>query len=70
MKIVAINPLSPIPQNKIGEDFGWRDWFKNVYNSITYSNNALNSGVSGTFKSADTPPKTITVTNGIITSIV
>jgi hypothetical protein len=30
----------------------------------------LNSGVSGTFKSGDIPQKTITVTNGIITSIV
>lgn len=30
----------------------------------------LNSGVSGTFLSKDTTPKTITVTNGIITSIV
>lgn len=29
-----------------------------------------NLGASGTFKSADTPAKTITVTNGIITSIV
>lgn len=29
-----------------------------------------NIGVSGTFKSGDTVPKTITVTNGIITSIV
>lgn len=29
-----------------------------------------NIGVSGTFKSADIPQKTITVTNGIITSIV
>ena len=29
-----------------------------------------NTGVSGTFTSADTPPKTVTVTNGIITSIV
>lgn len=29
-----------------------------------------NQGVSGTFTSADTPAKTITVTNGIITSIV
>lgn len=29
-----------------------------------------NLGASGTFKSADTPSKTITVTNGIITSIV
>ena len=30
----------------------------------------LNSGVSGTFKSGDATQKTITVTNGIITSIV
>jgi hypothetical protein len=30
----------------------------------------LNSGVSGIFKSGDIPQKTITVTNGIITSIV
>ena len=66
---MAINPLSPIPQNKIQEDFAWRDWFKNVFNSITYSNNALNSGVSGTFTTADTPAKVVTVTNGIITSI-
>ena len=29
-----------------------------------------NTGVSGTFTTADTPPKTVTVTNGIITSIV
>ena len=29
-----------------------------------------NIGVSGTFTTADTPPKTVTVTNGIITSIV
>lgn len=29
----------------------------------------LSGGVSGTFKSSDTPNKTITVTNGIITSI-
>jgi len=29
-----------------------------------------NTGVSGTFTTADVPPKTVTVTNGIITSIV
>lgn len=29
-----------------------------------------NTGVSGTFTTADTPPKTVTVTNGIITNIV
>jgi hypothetical protein len=41
----------------------------NYHVSATQASN-LNSGVSGTFKSADLLPKTITVTNGIITSIV
>jgi len=38
--------------------------------STARSNLGLGGGVSGTFKSGDLVPKTITVTNGIITSIV
>jgi hypothetical protein len=127
----------PIPQNPIGENFAWRDWFQKLSNkvfgsmgtqestnvSITggsidntvigYSNasqgtftllqasevNFLqptpivsggtgantassartnlglgtmatqNTGWSGTFKTGDTPQKTVTVSNGVITSV-
>lgn len=55
--------LPPIPHEQIGESFSWREWFFKLQVS-------LSSGASGTFKSADTTPKTITVVNGIITSIV
>jgi len=126
---------TPIPQDKIGESFVWREWFQKLSDkvfgdlatqnannvvitggSITGINFGVNSliagtgigvssatgdvtvtntgvtslvagsniavssstgavtvsttGASGTFKSADIPPKTITVSNGIITSIV
>lgn len=37
---------------------------------ISITSGQITGGVSGTFKSGDLTPKTITVTNGIITSIV
>jgi len=40
-----------------------------VYGQI-YPDDSGNPGVSGTFTTADTPAKTVTVTKGIITSIV
>jgi hypothetical protein len=57
------NNLPTIPIEQVGEVFIWRQWFTKVYSILA-------GGVSGTFKSADTTPKTITVTNGIITKIV
>lgn len=42
---------------------------ESIHVTTTQHNNLL-AGVSGTFKSSDSPSKTITVTNGIITSIV
>ena len=126
---------TPIPQDKIGESFVWREWFQKLSDkvfgdlatqnssnvnitggsitginfgvtsvangtgisvsapigNVTISNSGVTSliaggnmavssatgdvtvstiGASGTFKSADVPAKTITVVNGIITSIV
>jgi hypothetical protein len=55
--------LAPIPQDKIEENFKWRDWFRSLYDYVNTNPN----GVSGTFTTADS--KTVTVTNGIITSI-
>jgi hypothetical protein len=55
--------LSPIPHSPIEEGFLWREWLFKVQVM-------LSSGASGSFKSADATPKTITVVNGIITSIV
>ena len=54
--------VTPIPQDKITECQPWRAWLSNIYAF-------LNNGVSGTFTTADVPPKTVTVTKGIITSI-
>jgi hypothetical protein len=64
--------IQPIPQDKISETLKWRDWFKNVYDRISAlgTMSTQNTGASGTFKSADATPKTITVVNGVITSIV
>lgn len=52
----------PVPQDQIGETKSWRDWFTNIRSWVT-------SGASGTFKTADSPAKTVTVQNGIIVSI-
>ena len=54
------NSLPPIPNQPVSDTHEWRDWFFKVYQNL--------NGASGTFTSAD--GKTITVTNGIITSIV
>ena len=54
--------VQPIPQDPIGETHNWRDWLNNVGQN-------LQVGASGTFKTADSPAKTVTVVNGIITSI-
>ena len=59
------NSIAPIPQDKIEENPRWRDWFRALGTFV----NANPNGASGTFKSSDVPAKTITVTNGIITSI-
>lgn len=63
---MAANTLTPIPQDKIGESINWRNWFNTV--QLTF-NSVLGSGATGTFKSSDTPAKTITVVNGVITKI-
>jgi hypothetical protein len=60
---VAVNtPVPPIPQTPVGDNTNWKNWFNTVGTN-------LQQGVSGTFKSADSPAKTVTVVNGIITSI-
>lgn len=56
------NPVPPIPIIPISEIFNWRQWFTTVQQN-------LSAGANGTFKSADSPTKTITVANGIIVSI-
>ena len=55
------NPLPPIPTLPISEVFNWRQWFTTVQQNMS-------AGANGTFISADN--KTITVANGIITSII
>lgn len=52
--------LQPIPQTPISESQPWRDWFRSL-------GSYLSGGASGTFTTADS--KTVTVVNGIITSI-
>ena len=32
---MATNLLPPIPQTPIGEEFSWRDWFRNLVNYIS-----------------------------------
>jgi hypothetical protein len=54
--------LPPIPQDQIGENFKWRDWFRSLASYVS-------GGASGSFKTSDVPSKTVTVVNGIITSI-
>lgn len=46
-----------------------REWFR-FLNAIYEQLGGGIGGATGTFKSADTVPKTITVVNGIITGIV
>jgi hypothetical protein len=46
-----------------------REWFR-FHNSVYEQLGGGVGGATGTFKSADTIPKTITVVNGIITGIV
>ena len=46
-----------------------REWFR-FFNNIYEQLGGGAGGATGTFKSADTVPKTITVVNGIITGIV
>lgn len=53
--------VTPIPQEKLAESQIWRAWLDSIYRNF-------HGGVSGTFTTADS--KTVTVTNGIITSIV
>jgi len=62
--------LPPVPQDQIGETHVWRDWFFKARQATLSINTpvALGNGVTGTFTTSDT--KTVTVTNGIITSIV
>ena len=54
------NQVPPIPTIPISEVFNWRQWFTTVQQNMS-------AGTNGTFTSSDN--KTITVTNGIITSI-
>ena len=46
-----------------------REWFR-FLNSVYEQLGGGAGGATGTFKSADTVPKTVTVVNGIITGIV
>ena len=62
--------LPPVPRGPIQESFEWRDWFNKVQVMMQSDNTQLLPGISGTFKTADTPAKTVTVTDGIITKIV
>jgi hypothetical protein len=64
--MATIGDNLPVPQNKIEESYVWREWFQKLRNRLV----SMPVGVSGTFISADSTPKTITVVNGIITSIV
>jgi hypothetical protein len=61
--------LPPVPRGPIQESFEWRDWFNKLQTITQTANTELLTGVSGTFKTADVPAKTVTVTNGIITDI-
>ena len=46
-----------------------REWFR-FFNALYEQLGGGAGGATGTFKSADTIPKTVTVVNGIITGIV
>ena len=56
------NSVTPIPPDKIGETQPWRDWFSKIYN-------VLSPGYTGTVTTASLVGKTITIKNGVITSV-
>ncbi len=65
-------PQNIIPQGTKYTDMGLRKEFNNIYRLLSPLVNlqaTILAGVSGTFKSSDTPAKTITVKNGIVTEI-
>jgi hypothetical protein len=41
---MANRPIVPIPQDKIGENFVWRDWFQRLSNTVYGSMSSQNSG--------------------------
>ena len=56
------NNLPPIPPDKIAECQPWRDWFTKLFNNVS-------GGYTGTLTTASLVGKTVTIKNGIITSI-
>ena len=54
------SPLPNVPIAKLEEGHIWREWFFKIFT-------LLSVGASGTFTTVDS--KTVTVVNGIITSI-
>lgn len=54
---MAVNLLPPIPQTPIGEDFTWRDWFKNLG---TYVQKAQTGGSPWTILQGGTGASTAT----------
>lgn len=54
---MAVNLLPPIPQTPIGEDFTWRDWFKNLG---TYVQKAQTGGAPWTILQGGTGASTAT----------